>query len=93
MSVTEETRRESHELVDKDTLYKHIIDTLQGGVKLTAREIAEVLYKKGLPVYPVRQSVAPRLTELAKYGIVKADGKKYDSATKRHVATYRLVTI
>lgn len=93
MSVTEETRRESHRQVDKETLHKCIIEVLQGDVKLTAHEIAVILHKKGLPVYPVRQSVAPRLTELVQCGIVKADGKKYDSVTKRHVALYRLVRI
>ena len=93
MSVSEETRRESHALVEKETLYKHIIEVLQGDVKLTAHEIAVIMYDKGLPVYPVRQSVAPRLTELVKFGVVKADGKKYDKATKRHVALYRLVRV
>lgn len=93
MSVSEETRRESYELVDKDTLYKYIIEVLQGDVKLTAHEIAVIMYDKGLPVYPVRQSVAPRLTELVKFGIVKTDGKKYDRVTKRHVALYRLVRV
>lgn len=93
MSVTEETRRESHKQVDKDTLYKYIVEVLQGDVKLTAHEIAVIMYDKGLLVYPVRQSVAPRLTELVQCGIVKADGKKYDPVTKRHVATYRLVRV
>ena len=93
MSVTEETRRESHKRVDKETLHKHIIEVLQGDVKLTAHEIAVIMYNKGLPVYPARQSVAPRLTELVQCGLVKADGTKYDNATKRNVATYRLVRV
>lgn len=94
MGVTEETRRESHELVDKETLYKHIIAVLQGDdVKLSAREIAVLMYNRGLVGYPQRQAVAPRLTELVQCGIVKADGKKYDRVTKRHVALYRLVRV
>ena len=93
MDVTEITRRESHKQVDKNTLYNYIIEVLQGGIKLTAHEIAVTMYDKGLPVYPVRQAVAPRLTELVKCGIVKVDGKKYDKSTQRHVALYRLVTV
>lgn len=93
MSITEETRRESHEQVDKETLHEHIIEMLQGDVKLSARELAVLMYSRGLVAYPQRQAVAPRLTELVQCGIIKADGKIYDSATKRHVAAYRLVRI
>lgn len=93
MDITEVTRRESHKQVDKETLHNHIIEVLQGDVKLTAYEIAVIMYDKGLPVYPARQSVAPRLTELVQCGIVKVDGKKYDAITQRHVALYRLVRV
>lgn len=91
MSLTKQTRRESYENLDVETLYKNIKDVLAGGIKLTAREIAEILYWRGVVVYPVRQAVAPRLTELVDKGIVEVVGKIHDTQTGRNVAVYRLV--
>ena len=93
MSITEATRKESNELLDKETAYKHIINVLVKGVPLTAREIAKELYDQKLIPYPVRQAVAPRLTELEGVGIVEVTGKAYDVETKRKVALYKLVGV
>lgn len=89
-SVTVETRRESYEALDNETIHKHIIDIL-AGTRLTAREVAVIMHRRGLTPFPVRQAVAPRLTELVERGVVEADGKAYDHETKRNVAVYRLV--
>ena len=91
MSITVKTRRESYELLDNETLYKHIISVLKKKSSLTAREIAQTLYEEKYIPYPVRQAVAPRLTELVDEGILIVSGKVYDEVTKRHVAAYRLV--
>lgn len=91
MGYTEETRRESYDQLDKETAYSHIINVLNDGLEFTAREIAEELYKKKLIPYPVRQAVAPRLTELEGVGVVRVTGKTYDKKTKRRVALYKLV--
>ena len=93
MTIKEATRRESYELLDRETAYKHIIDVLVTGVELTAREIAIELHEKKLIPYPVRQAVAPRLTELESVGIVEVTGKAYDVETKRKVAVYKLVGV
>lgn len=92
MSVTETTRHESYELLDSATMRKRVIEVLdRSSIFLTAREIAIELYKDKLIPYPVRQAVAPRLTELEADGIVEAVGKVFDEATKRSVAVYKLV--
>jgi len=91
MSVTEETRRESYEKLDNETLYKHIIEILQNGAVMSAKEIAVVMYTRNYIPYPVRQAVAPRLTELTDRGIIETAGKVYDYETKRNVAAYRLL--
>jgi len=91
MSVTKSTRKESYESLDKENLYRNIVDVLTGNARLTAREISVVLYSRGLVEYPVRQAVAPRLTELVNMGVIKVDGKIYDYKTQRNVAAYRLV--
>lgn len=93
MSITDVTKRESYEQLDRETAYKHIIDVLTTGAALTAREIATELHKQKLIPYPVRQAVAPRLTELESVGIVEVVGKAYDVETKRKVALYRLVGV
>lgn len=91
MSITEETRRESYEKLDNDTLNRKIINILDGGVKMTGREIAVIMFAKNYIPYPVRQAVAPRLTELEADGVIEVCGKAYDSITRRNVAVYRLV--
>lgn len=91
MSITEETRKESYEKLDNESIRKHIIELLQGGKKMTAREVAVAMHLKGYVAYPMRQSVAPRLTELMQDNIVEACGKAYDRETARNVALYRLV--
>lgn len=93
MSITEDTKIESYEQLDKATAYNHIISVLSNGVALTAREIAVELYKQKIIPYPVRQAVAPRLTELEDGGAVEVTGKAYDKVTKRNVAVYKLVNV
>ena len=91
MKITEETRRESYEKLNSATLNKHIINILGSGELLTAREIAGIMYEKQYVLYPVRQAVAPRLTELVDEGVIEVVGKVYDHETKRSVAVYKLV--
>lgn len=91
MSITDTTKKESLERLDKETAYKNIIQVLKSGYSYTAREIATELYREKIIPYPVRQAVAPRLTELEDAGIVKVVGKTYDTVTKRNVAVYELV--
>jgi len=90
-SITKETRKESYEKVDSATMCRLVLDVLSNGKPATAKEIAVILYERHLVPYPVRQAVAPRLTELESVGIVEVSGKAYDVETKRTVAVYRLV--
>ena len=89
--ITEETRRESYEALDAATVNRHIIDILEGSEGMTAREVAINMFMFNLLPYPVRQAVAPRLTELVAEGVVEVTGKKKDEVTERNVAVYRLV--
>lgn len=91
MDITAETRRESYEKLDDTTFNRRIVDILQDGKKMTAREIAVIMHAKNYVPYPVRQAVAPRLTELESAGVLEVCGKAYDDVTQRHVAVYRLV--
>ena len=89
--ITKETRKESYEKLDSATLRQKILDILSNGVALSAKDIAVILHNRHLIPYPVRQAVAPRLTELVEEGLVEVWGKTYDTDTERNVAAYRLV--
>lgn len=89
LTIPIECRNEALEKVDKQRLYNAIKDVLSGG-DYTAREIAGILFKKGITLSSGRQSVAPRLTELKKKGIIEEVDKKYDTLTKVNVSVYKL---
>lgn len=89
--ITEETRRESYEKLDSATLRQNILNVLSNGKAASAKDIAVILHDRRLIPYPVRQAVAPRLTELVDEGLVEVSGKTYDTETERNVAVYRLV--
>ena len=92
MKITEETRLESYLLTDSSTIRMKILNILrERGQALSACEIAWLMYAKNYIPYPVRQAVAPRLTELVDEGLVIVTGKVYDAETKRNVAAYKVV--
>ena len=80
--MTEQTRRESHKLVDKQTRYLEILGAWAG--EMTAREIG---YKLG---YSDLNAVKPRITELVALGKLEECGKKWDTLTRRNVTVWRV---
>lgn len=78
-------QRESLEKIDeiKPILYTQVLSVLSDKPQ-TAREIAKKIGRY------TRQDIQPRITELLKTGIVKEQGKKYDTATNRNVTAYVL---
>ena len=94
MKITNKTRRESYRTLNRVTVNERIISILEdAGKPLTARQVAELMYKHGYIPHPIRQAAAPRLTELEELGVVKVCGKIYDKATGRNVAAYKLVEV
>ena len=55
---------------------------------LTAREIAKLLFNRGLSATAERNQSAPRLTEMEEAGKVKVIGKRLDEISNRNVAVY-----
>ena len=93
-SITADTRRASNKALDRETVNKRIISILETADKpLTAREVSERMHSCHYIPYPVRQAVAPRLTELTDRGVVKVCGKKLDKESWRMVAAYKLVEV
>ena len=89
-STTFDTRAEAHESVNKEVRYKQIIDCLTERPEQTAKEIANMLYLKGLIPTNERNFTAPRLTELSIKGVVEPIGKKKCEYTGKKVAVYSL---
>lgn len=85
--ITHETRRESNETVDREKRYAQIISILKDK-PMTAKEVAVEMCERGLTPNAERNFSAPRLTELARKGIVKTVGKKVCEYTGKKVAVY-----
>ena len=88
---TLETRSEANETVDKKKRYKQIIEVLQGGKEMTAKEIAVEMCNKGYIPTSERNFTAPRLTELSKNGVVEPVGKQRCTYTGKTVCVYALL--
>lgn len=86
--ITNETRKESHEKVDKEKRYKQILECIDGH-EYTAKEVAVEMFKRGYIPTSERNFAAPRLTELSKKGIVETVGKKKCEFTGKTVAIYK----
>ena len=82
-----DTRAEANETVDREKRYTQIIDVLRGN-KMTAKEIAVEMHKRGMIPTSERNFTAPRLTELSQRGIVEPVGKTRCKYTGKTVAVY-----
>lgn len=88
--ITEETRAEAHDKVDKNKRYSQIIECLTQCGELTAKECAVIMQGKGYIPTCERNFTAPRMTELSQNGIIKAVGKKVCTYSGKKVAVYAL---
>ena len=87
---TLETRYESNEKVDRQKRYSQIIEILQEGKQMTAKEIAVEMYNRGYVPTNERNFSSPRLTELMQKGIVEQVGKHVCKYTGKKVAVFCL---
>ena len=89
--VTYTTRSESNETIDKTKRYKQIIEILEDGKQMTAKEIAVEMWNRGYIPIPERNYTSPRLTEMSYKGIVEPVGKEKCIYTGKNVAVYTLL--
>lgn len=87
--TTLETRREANERIDKQRRYNEILECLKGK-KLTAKEVANEMWMRGMIPTNERNFTAPRLTELCQQGVVDVVGKKKCLYTGKTVAVYEV---
>lgn len=90
--VTLDNRAASYEAVDKAERYRQIIECLEECPKMTAKQIAVRMWEKGYIPTGERNFSAPRLTELAKKGVVDTVGKMRCQWTGKMVTLYELRT-
>lgn len=88
---TLETRRLSHDSIDKKTRYRQIYEILRGGKELSAKEIAVEMCRRDYIPTSERNFAGPRLTELTQMGIVEPIGKKKCNYTRKTVSVYKLI--
>ena len=88
--ITFETRSEANDTVDKKKRYRQILEILQDGKEMTAKEIAVEMCQRGYVPTPERNFAAPRLTELSIKGLVEPCGKQKCSYTGKTVALYKM---
>lgn len=87
-NVTFETRGESETSLNKQKRYNQILEVLQNR-EMTAKEIADEMYKAGYIPTNERNYTAPRLTELCIKGVVEPIGKTTCKWTNKSVAVYK----
>lgn len=90
MRITDDTRREAHEKVNKQKRYNQIIEILEELGEATAKEIAVRMCEKGYTNSTERNWSAPRLTELEWDGKVRVTGKKKCAYSGKTVAVYAI---
>lgn len=86
--ITNDTRQEALESVDKEKRYKQILECLDGN-EMTAKELSVEMCRRGYIPTSERNFTAPRLTELTKKGVVAPIGKKKCEYTGKTVAIYK----
>lgn len=87
-NLTLENRGFANIEVDKNTRYKQILEVL-GDDEMTAKEIANEMYRRGFTPTNERNFSSPRITEMLIKGILEIAGSKRCSWTNKSVTIYR----
>ena len=93
-NITKETRRESYDAVLPTLTARQdtVLQILKDCGDMTAQEIAAELMRRGITPTDERNFSAPRLTELADKGLVRAVSKKVCGKTGKKVSVWSAVT-
>ena len=86
--ILRENRNFANIQVDKQKRYNQILEILNDR-EMTAKEIANEMYRKEYTPTDERNFTSPRLTEMLRNGIVEVVGKKRCKWTGKSVSVYR----
>ena len=84
-----ENQLESLEKVDLNKRYKQILEVM-GKKKLTFREIAEEMYKKGYTPSIETTYSQPRVSELVRKGLIEPVGKTKSNVSGKMVTVFKV---
>lgn len=85
-----ETRAEANDSVDRQKRNSQILGCLTEKPRQTAKEIAVMMYEKGLIPSSERNFTAPRLSEMSRDGRVEPVGRTRCKYTGKSVTVYAL---
>ena len=86
--ITLDTRAEAYEGVDRILRRKQILTILEELGPMTAKEVAVEMHRRGYTGNDDRNNAAPRLTEMAKEGLVEPIGKTRCQYTGKTVSVF-----
>lgn len=90
MSITHETRRKSLESITSDVkAHRKVILDILGNREMTAHEIADELFRRGIPPYYERNFTAPWFAELSKIGQIAACSKRTNPLSGREITVWK----
>lgn len=87
-SITLENRNFAELEVDKHLRYSQILECL-GDKEMTAKEIANEMYMRGMIPTNERNFTSPRITEMLRDGRIEPVGKKKCDWTGKTVTVFR----
>lgn len=90
-TILEQTRQDSDQKIKKhSTMHRQaVLVILAEKGNMSAREIAQEMFERGLTASPERNHASPRLTELCEANEVEIVGKKICQWTGRSVAIWK----
>lgn len=88
--TTLECRAEAEESVDKALRQKQVVEILERGGEMSAKEIAVEMMNRGYVPTSERNWSSPRITELCRKGIIEPVGRKKCQYSGKSVTVFAL---
>ena len=88
--TTLECRAEAEESIDKKVRQKQVVEILEQGGEMSAKEIAVEMMNRGYVPTSERNWSSPRITELCYKGIIEPVGKKKCQYSGKSVTVFAI---
>ena len=88
--TTLECRAEAEESVDKALRQKQVVEILEQGGEMSAKEIAVEMMNRGYVPTSERNWSSPRITELCRKGIIEPVGRKKCQYSGKSVTVFAI---
>ena len=88
--TTLECRAEAEESIDKALRQKQVVEILEQGGEMSAKEIAVEMMNRGYVPTSERNWSSPRITELCRKGIIEPVGRKKCQYSGKSVTVFAI---